>query len=111
MKITKSQLKRIIQEELKSALNEAEDEMDFVSDLDRQQTLAGSQPDEQHQEVNLDDDLVERAIWYYKNPRGLSDLKIIAAGRPMPDVVDIDRSEAEKIVLIARALELANAPK
>ena len=84
MKITKSQLKQLIKEELEE--------------------VAG-----QHQETNLDDDLIEKAIWYYKNQRGggLKDLKIIASGQPMPDVVSIGRPEAEKIVLIARALEMA----
>ena len=55
------------------------------------------------------EELAENALWYYKNQRGggLNDLKIIAFGQPMPDVVRISQEEAMHIVVVAEALKMA----
>ena len=127
MKITKSQLKQIIKEEVATLaeIDGSGRSSQLAQDIAAHRASQGKGPrnspnrdedlararGEQHQEVNLDDDLIKAAIWYYKNQGGLSDLGVIAGGRPLPDVVDYDQSEAEKILLIVRALEVANTPK
>jgi len=70
MKITKSRLKQIIKEEL-SNLSET-DEMDFVSDLDREQTLRGDA--EVPPQVALMENLWDVVRGFYK--LGRSDVAI-----------------------------------
>lgn len=55
------------------------------------------------------EELAENALWYYRNQRGggLKDLKIIAFGQPMPDVVRISQEDAMRIVIAAEALKMA----
>jgi len=62
-----------------------------------------------YKEQDKIEDLAENALWYYKNQKGggLRDLKIIASGKPMPDVVRISQEEAMHIVVVAEALKKA----
>jgi len=84
MKITKEQLKQIIKEELENI-----------------------------QEARSEDNLINAAIGYHKqNPvrsrtrlGPINDLEVIAGGREMPEVASWSTDEAQKLLLIIRALD------